>query len=276
MKKLKQIILFWSFVLLSLAMLYPLFITFTNSLMSEKEIIRNYQLTGPRMYLIPELVTLKPYGDLLINRPQYLLLFWNSVKIVVPTLIGQVTISLGAAYAFAMSKFKFKELLFFIYILVMLLPIQVSLVPNYAVIQKLGLMNSYLAIILPGIFNPFGTFLLRQYIEAVPKDYYEAAQIDGANATQILVYLFVPIIKSGIAALAILTFIEYWNVVEPALVFIQDVYKEPLSLFLARMEGDQIGLIFAASCFYMLPPIFIFLYGQDYLIEGIQLSGVKG
>ena len=262
--------------LLILILLYPLLITFTNSFMGRDEIIRNYGILNGKMYLIPEQVTLKSYMDLLVNKPKYLMIFWNSIKITLPTVIGQGVVAFMAAYTFTRAEFKGKDLLFFLYVIVMLLPIQVVLVPNYMTIQKMGLLNSKWAIILPGIFNPFGVFLLTQFMKGIPKEYVEAAQIDGAKEIYIIFYIFVPIMKAGIFALAILMFVEYWNVVEPALVFIQDIYKQPLSVFLSNIDSSQVSIIFAASCFYMLPVLLVFLYGQDYLVEGIELSGVKG
>ena len=100
----------------------------------------------------------------------------------------------------------------------------------------------------------------------------ECVGVDGDILSQVIL----PMMKSGLFSLAILTLIEYWNVVEPALVFLQDIYKAPLSVFLSEIGQNQMGLIFAASCLYMLPILLSFLYGQDYLIEGIELSGVKG
>jgi len=274
--KIKKGILWILFILLGVILLYPLLITFTNSFMSEDEIIRHYNLKGNRMVFIPEQITLKSYLQLLFYKPKYLILFWNSVKITVATIVGQGFVSFFSAYGFTRCDFKGKDFIFYTYIIVMLLPLQVVLVPNFMIIQKLGMMDHHLAIILPGVFSPFGVFLLTQYMKQVPTEYIEAAQIDGCNELYILFNIFGPMLKSGIFALLILTFIEYWNVVEQAIVFIQDMYKEPLSLFLAHISEGQIGSIFAASCFYMLPVLIVFLYGQDYLVEGIELTGIKG
>ncbi len=274
--KIKIILLRVWFIVLSILLLYPLLITFTNSFMGSQEVIRHYQLEGSNMLLIPEEVTLKSYLYILFYQPKYLILFWNSVKIVVWVIVGQTIVAFLGAYGFIQSQFKGKEIIFYMYIVVMLLPLQVVLVPNFMIIQKLGLIDSHLAIILPGIFSPFGVFLLTQYMKSIPNEYVEAAYMDGCNEMDILINIYLPIAKAGIFALVILTFIEYWNVVEQAIVFLQDIYKQPLSLFLSKISEVQIGSIFAASCFYMIPVIIVFLYGQDYLVEGIELSGIKG
>lgn len=274
--KIKVILLRVWFIVLSILLLYPLLITFTNSFMESTEVIRHYQLEGSNMLLIPEQVTLKSYLYILFYQPKYLILFWNSIKIAVCVIIGQVIVAFLGAYGFVRSKFKEKEIIFCIYIVVMLLPLQVVLVPNFMIIQRLGLIDSHLAIILPGIFSPFGVFLLTQYMKSIPEEYVEAAYMDGCNEIDILIHIYLPIAKAGVFALVILTFVEYWNVVEQAIVFLQDIYKQPLSLFLSKISEEQIGSIFAASCFYMIPVIIVFLYGQDYLVEGIELSGIKG
>lgn len=272
----REVILGILFLILSIMLLYPLVITFTNSLMSPEEIERHYILEGNKMVLIPEHITFKSYIQLFLYKPKYLILFWNSVKITVSVIVGQVIVSFLGAYGFVQSNFKWKNIIFYIYIIVMLLPLQVVLVPNFMIVQKLGFMDSHWAIILPGIFSPFGVFLLTQYMKSVPGEYVEAAYVDGCSEWEILMHIFLPITKSGIFALVILTFIEYWNVVEQAIVFLQDMYKEPLSIFLSRISDEQIGSIFAAGCFYMIPVLLVFLYGQEYLVEGIELSGIKG
>lgn len=202
-------------------------------------------------------------------------MFWNSVIIVVPIVAGQTLVASLAAYAFAKLKFKGRNQLFFIYITVMLMPFQVTLVPNYLVADKLGLVNNYLSIILPGVFNTFGVFLLKQYMEQIPDSYIEAAKMDGAGQLGIFFRIILPMCKNGIAAMFILVFIDNWNMVEQALIFLQDAVKQPLSVYLSRIISGERGLAFAASTLYMLPMLLIFLYGENYLVEGIQRSGIK-
>jgi multiple sugar transport system permease protein len=228
-----------------------------------------------RMTLIPSFVTLGQYFRLLFETPMYLGLFWNSVILTVPIVIGQLIISVPGAYAFEVSKFKYKEAVFFVYIVVMLMPLQVTLMPNFIVADFFNIRESYLAIILPGIFNPFGVFLIRQFIKGMPREYIEAMKIDGAGHLTIIMSLALPLIKSAIAAVVILTFVEYWNIVDQAIVFIRDASSEPLSLFLSRLSVANPDLIFAASVFYMLPAVLLFLFGQEHMVEGISLSGIR-
>lgn len=272
-------VLFLAIVVLYMA---PLIITFTNSFMSSREVEQNYSISGTGagsyidMNIIPEKVTLSQYAELLFDSPVYLNMFWNSVKITVPIVIGQIIVSTLAAYAFTVLKFKGKELLFFLYIIVILLPLQVTLMPNYIVADWFNITDSYLAIILPGIFNPFGVFLLRQFMKSMPDAYMEAAQIDGAGHGRIFLSIIVPMIKPGIAATAMLTLLDYWNLVDQAIIFIQDSEKQPLSTFLAQINNGAIGLAFAGSCFYAVPMLLVLLYGQEHLKQGIAITGIKG
>lgn len=260
----------------------PLIVTFTSSFMGSREVEKNYRISGTLeeefidMNIIPEKVTLSQYGELLFDSPVYLNMFWNSVKIAVPIVAGQIIVSTLAAYAFTVLKFKGKELLFFLYIIVMLLPLQVTLMPNYIVADWFNITDSYLAVILPGIFNPFGVFLLRQFMKSMPDAYMEAAQIDGAGHGRILLSIIIPMIKPGFAAAAMLTLLDYWNLVDQAVIFIQDTEKQPLSMFLAQINSGEMGLSFAGSCFYAVPVLLILLNGQEYLKQGIAITGIRG
>lgn len=263
--------------------IFPLALTVSNSFMSEAEISNNYDMLGSGdsgneyvlMRLIPEVVVLRQYYNVLIKKPQFLYMFWNSVILTVPIVAGQTIIASMAAYAFAKLRFKGRNQLFFIYLTVMLMPFQVTLVPNYLVADKLGLVNNYLSIILPGIFNTFGVFLLKQYMEQIPDSYIEAAKMDGAGHFQIFFKIIMPMCRNGIAAMFILLFIDSWNMVEQPLIFLQDAARQPLSVYLSKIISGERGLAFAASTLYMLPMLLIFLCGENYLVEGIQRSGIK-
>jgi multiple sugar transport system permease protein len=275
-------------ILLSVLFLFPIAVTVTNSFMTENEILLHYTtqlsafdiLNGIKekfieITLIPSEITGAQYAEVLINQPSFLILLTNSLKITVPVVLGNLMVSLLTAYGFTIWKWKHKEIVFFIYIVVMMMPLQAVLVPNYIVAEKLGLTTSYLAIILPGIFAPFGTFLLRQNMKCLPKEYFEAAQVDGAGHWYMLLQVVLPQMKSGIAALSMLVFIEYWNIVEQVVIFIKEYYREPLSVFLSRMSAGNIGIIFAASAVYLFLPLWFLALGQKDLEKGIELSGIK-
>lgn len=268
--------------------LYPVLLVLTNSFMTTYEVMHNYLVTQEfrvsdinlyqafaRLELIPNKVTVRQYSGLLIDTPIYLKLFWNSVMLTLPVTVGQLVVSSLAAFAFVRSKWRFKEVLFAIYIIIMLMPQQVTLVPNFITAHMLHIEKSYLAIILPGIFNPFGVFILRQFMKTIPSSYFEAAEIDGANNWDLFARIVLPMVKSALMSLFILVFIEYWNVVDQAIVFINEAFRQPLSVFLADMPGSNAGFIFAASAFYMLVPLLVYMNGFNYLVQGIQNSGLK-
>ncbi|WP_193571566.1 carbohydrate ABC transporter permease [Paenibacillus psychroresistens] len=272
---------------IAVMLVFPIVITFTNSLMTDQEIDLNYGPIGQmdkavagraspfvNLKLLPDQVTLEQYGNVLLDSPRFLIMFWNSVKLVVPIIAGQTLVAALAAYAFSKLQFRGREQLFLVYVLTMLMPFQVTLVPNYIMAAKLGLLNSNGAIILPGIFAAFGVFMLRQFMQDIPYAYIEAAKMDGASHLRIFYKIIIPMIKPGLAALVILLFVDYWNMVEQPLIFLDDPFKQPLSIYLSRINGG--GIASAASMLYMAPMVLLFLYAETYFIEGIQLSGIKG
>lgn len=275
-------------ILLALLFLLPLLLTVSNSFMSEGEIINNYgtilsgeddvQITAEgyaNLKLIPDMVTVRQYYRVLIKESQYLLMFWNSVFLVGAIMLGQILVASMAAFAFAKIEFRWRDQLFFVYIMVMLMPYQVTLVPNYLVADWLHLIDKAGSIIFPGIFSAFGVFLLRQFIVSIPKQYIEAARIDGAGYFTIFWRIVLPMSKNAIAALAILVFMDNWNMVEQPLIFLQSAFKQPLSLFLAQVNLKDMGIAFAAANIYMIPALLVFFYAENYLVEGIQHSGLK-
>ena len=270
---------------------FPIIFTIVNSFMSGYEIMSRYtsevteanagdfishNIHFVRMGFIPQDFTLEQYSNLLFRNPAYLRMFWNSVILVVPIIIGQCVIAPLGAFALENIRWKYKEAIYFTYIIVMLMPMQITLVPNFIVAGWLGIQESYLAIILPAIFHPLGLFLSRQQLKAFPKNCSEAARLDGASEWKVYQEIIKPNLKSVIAALAVLLFADNWNIVDQAVVFIKQTYSQPLSIYLGTVVSGDPGMFFAVSVFYMIPALLVFLFGQDYLTKGISLSSVKG
>ena len=276
--------------LIAFAFIYiiPLMIIFTNSFMSMGEIARNFgdtydffdheligQISYVRYRLIPERISLSQYHTLLFRTPMYLDHFMNSVRLTLSIVVMHVLVGSLTAYGFTAWQSRFKEVIFCVYIIVMVLPLQATLVPNYIMADTLGILNTHRSIILPLGFSPFAVFIMRQSMKGIPHSVLEAAQMDGANHFRQFIYIALPMSKSGVAALVILTFADSWAMVEHPMVFLRDSALEPLSVVLYRIGQGDIGLIFAASVFYMLPMIWIFLYGQEYFEQGVKLSALK-
>ena len=273
-----------------LCLLCPVVFTITDSFMAEWEINEYYgsrealaddsspEGASVQFKLIPYEVTFKQYYTVLIGRTQYLFMFWNSVKLVLPIVLGQLAVAAMAAYAFYLLKSRLIEAIYFLYIIVMLLPFQVTLVPNYIMAGRLGILDNPLSIILPGIFGTFGVFLLKQYMVSIPLSCLEAAEIDGAGYLRIFTDIVLPLLKPGLGTLFVLLFFDNWNMVEQPLIFLQDPLQDPLSIFLSFINTEEPGIAFAASFIYMVPMILIFLIGEEQIVSGLglQLSGVKG
>lgn len=272
----------------AVAFLMPTVLTITNSFMSEAEINSNYGMIFSttaggyvsekvNLKLIPDKVTLSQYVTGLIKSPEYLLKFWNSILLVVPIVVGQVAVASVAAYGFTRWRGKIRSGIFFFYVILMLMPYQVTLVPNYLVSDWLGILNTRWAIILPGVFAPFSVFLLTKFMRRIPYSLIEAAKVDGAGEWDIFTKICLPQCRSALYSITILVFIDYWNMVEQPLILLQDAEAQPLSVFLSSINSGEIGLAFAMATVYMIPPLLLFLHGEEYLVEGIANSGsVKG
>ena len=208
-------------ILISALALVPIFFTFLNSFMSSDEIVSNYQVVfasmsghatqgatymsrTPVLKLIPEEVTISQYTTLLFMNPEYLFKYWNSIVLTLPIVGGQMIVACLASYSFARYRRKRREILFFSYIILMLMPFQVTLVPNYMIADTLGILNTIWAIILPGIFSTFAVFLLTKYMRQIPSGYIEAATLDGASEWQIFTNIALPLCKNAIFALTTL------------------------------------------------------------------------
>ena len=281
-------VMFLLCLVFAVAFLLPTVLTVTNSFMSESEISSNYGMifsttTGGyiskhvNLKFIPDKVTFSQYITGLVKSPAYLIKFWNSVILVLPIVIFQVAIAALAAYSFTRWRGKVRSLIFFFYVILMLMPYQVTLVPNYLVAERLGTLNSRWAIILPGVFAPFSVFLLTKFMRRIPYALIESAKIDGAGEWQIFTRICLPQCRSALYSIAILVFIDYWNMVEQPIVLLSDAEKQPLSVYLSSINAGEIGLAFAMAVVYMVPSLLIFLKGEEYLVEGIAHQGsVKG
>ncbi len=271
----------------SLLFLFPTVFTIANSFVSESEINANYGSifatgeSGGKVYiaekvnlkLIPDRVVFTQYYTVLFKSPDYLLKFWNAVILVLPIVVFQLIVACLASYGFARYRGKLRQLIFFAYIVLMFMPYQVTLVPNYLVSDFLGILETRWAVILPGIFSPFAVFLLTKSMKRIPESIIEAARLDGAGEWQICTHICIPACRSSIFSVIILIFIDYWNMVEQFIVLLTDRDKMPLSVFLSEINTGEISLAFAVAVIYMVPALLLFLYGEEYLVEGISSSG---
>ncbi len=225
--------------------------------------------------LVPDFPSFSNYGKLLILSPQFFVLFWNSVKMVLLILAGQLLIGVPAAWAFAAYQNRFGKLLFTLYVVLMLLPFQVTMLSSYLVLNGFSLLNTHTAVILPAVFSTFPVFLCYGGFRGIPMQLFEAARVDGATEMFIFFKIGLPLGKSGILSALVLGFLEYWNMMEQPMAFLDDKSLWPLSLYLPEITWERAGFAFCASIITLIPAAFVFVLGQDYLEQGIIYSGLK-
>ena len=228
-----------------------------------------------RFPLIPSHPTLQFYVQVLLDTPEFFVTFWNSVRIVVVILALQLTVGVTAAWGFARYNFPFKKTLFTIYIILMMMPFQVTMLSNYLILERLQLLNTHFAISLPAGFSTFPIIIMYRFFKNIPEEIIEAAKIDGAGKIKVFHYVALPIGSSGIIAAMVLGFLESWNLIEQPLTFLTDRSLWPLSMYLPTITPETAGVVFAASVIGMIPALLVFLSGQEYLEKGIMAVAIK-
>ena len=280
-KKIKKQITAVLLLLPAVLICFPVFLILTGSLMDSIEL---GQYLGPvfgggeefiRWKVMPDYPTFEHYGRLLFLTPSFFVLFWNSVKLVVCILAGQLLVGVPAAWAFAVYRVRGSQALFALYVVLMLLPFQVTMLSSYLVLDRFSLLNTHRAIILPAIFSTFPIFLSYGGFRQVPVQLLEAARIDGAGELWIFIKIGLPLGKSGLLSAMVLGFLEYWNLMEQPLAFLENKALWPLSLYLPEISWTQAGFALCASFITLIPAAFVFVLGQDYLEQGIIYSGLK-
>ena len=268
-------------VLLCAIFLLPIILTIVSSIKSNQELemtlapILKDEKGYASLTFLPVYPTLIHYIRLLFFTPAFYVTFYNSIKFVIWILLGQFVIAVPSAWAFSHFQFRGKNALFFLYVMLMIFPFQVTMLSQYLVLHALNLLNTHLAIILPGIFSTFPVFLCFRGFEQIPEEMFEAARMDGASELKQFFYIGIPLGKNGILSCMILNFLEYWNLCEQPLAFLKDKALWPLSIYLPEIGMENAGLAFSAATIVMIPSAFVFISGQQYLEAGIVASAVK-
>lgn len=224
---------------------------------------------------IPDYPTGEHFKRLLFYSPGFLHLFWNSIWMVGVILAGQLFMGVPAAWAFAAFSFRGRRTLFQLYIILMLLPFQVTMLSRYLVLRELQLLNTSASVILPAVFSTFPVFLIYRSFRGIPRELLEAARIDGAGEFRIFLQIGLPLAKGGLFACFVLSFLESWNMMEEPLAFLKDKALWPLSLYLPEISLTQAGFAAAASMITLTVSLFVFGLFRDSLEQGIAASGIK-
>ncbi|WP_073273977.1 carbohydrate ABC transporter permease [Anaerocolumna jejuensis] len=228
---------------------------------------------------IPAAIRWENFSDVFTQIP-FTTYYWNSIKLSsVITFFTLVTSAL-AAYAFAKLRFRGRDKLFLLYLATLMVPWQVIMIPQFMVITKIGLVNSHWSLILTQSFTPFGVFLLRQYFLSIPKEYSEAAKIDGCNDLKICFKIITPMAKPGFVTLLIFQFMGIWNDYLALLIFLNDDKLRTLQLGLRYFQAEHstsYALLMAGTLLTLIPVVAVYIFAQKQIMNGLaNAGGIKG
>jgi len=209
------------------------------------------------------------YFDFFLWKPLYLRAFLNSFLISGAASLGSAVVALFASYVFAKVKFRGREFLFYLYIVVMMMPFQVTLLPQYIVSKTLSLYDTPAALIFPGIFTPFAVFLLTQLVRTIPDSQIEAVRLETKSTFAIIAKIIMPQVRTGLLCLIVLNFTEYWNMTAEPLVLMETVSKFPLSVRIPEMLSKGDAGAAAASLIFLIPPLLLYLFFKDEIADGL-------
>lgn len=227
---------------------------------------------------IPKHIAFSNYQKVTEVFPMYKFLL-NSILVSLSSTFGQILLCSMAAYAFARMEFKGRDTIFLLYLGTLMVPSQVTLTPLFILMQKLELANTYRALILPGMFSVFGTFLMRQFFLTIPKSLEEAAFIDGAGYLRVFFKIILPLSKTALATLGIFSFMASWNDFLWPLIITSDVNHMTLPLGLSSLQGrwtTNWNILMAGTLISIVPILIVYIFAQKYFIKGITLTGIKG
>jgi len=231
--------------------------------------------TYMRFSLLPSHPTLRYYIHVLLDSPEFFTTLWNTTYMTTVILLLQLIVGVPAAWAFAKFEFPFRKTLFTVYIILMMMPFQVTMLSNFIVLDHMHLLDTYWAVTLPVGFSTFPIIIMYRFFRGIPAEILEAAKIDGAGEWKVFRYITLPIGSSGIISAMVLGFIESWSLIEQPITFLRNPALWPLSMYLPNITLDNAGHILAASVIGMVPAILVFLAGQDYLEKGIMAVAIK-
>lgn len=281
MQKTKIILIAVILALLTFLICFPIWVAVTGTFSAQWELEQNLAPVfldaegHTKWTLLPSAPTLKSLVEVLLDSPGFFAMFWNSVIISFFILAGQLVVDVSAAWALARFPLKGKKTILNLYIVLMLMPFQVLMFPQYLVLNDLGILDTLGAVILPAIFSTFPVFILHRFFKAIPQEILEAARLDGASEFRIFGQIGIPMGAPGILSVCILTFLDSWNMIEQPITYLKTKSLWPLSLFLPEIGMAELGVGFAAALMMLIPALLLFLGCQEYLEQGIAMSGGK-
>lgn len=272
--KLSRVLLTLMLGLLAITMLLPLLWMISTSMKFEADVF-----TYPVQWIPRRLNVVANFKEVFGGRYSFTTYYFNSIKVTLLTTFLQLTVSTMGAYAFSKIKFRFRDGLFLVYISMMMVPDQVTIVPKFMIFRWLKIFDTHLGLILLGSFSIYGMFLLRQFMLGIPMALSESAKIDGATHFDIFLKIILPVSKPAIATLAMLKFVWTWNDYQNPLIFLnsEKLYTIPLGMTKFMTEyATYYSLIMVSSVCAIIPLIIVFLFGQRYIMDGMMVGAVKG
>lgn len=251
---------------------FPFLWMILTSLKSQTEAIRVPPTIFPAKLIFENYVTV-------FEKIPFARMYLNTIISAVVTILGHLVICSMAAYAFARLKFPGRNVIFMLLLAVLMIPSSLFILPQYLIVQKLGLLNTIVALFLPNLFSAFGTFLLRQFFMSLPDELEDAARLDGCSRFMIYARIMLPLIRSGLAALGIITLRFAWNDLMWPLIVNTSTHKMTLSAGLSYLQGQRWAdypAMMAGAVMAVLPLLVLFIVFQKQFIEGIAMSGIKG
>lgn len=218
-------------------------------------------------------LSLKYYYAVFVGQSQYLYRFWKSVGLSVTIAAGQVVVSSMAGYGFAKYRFPGKDMMFFLLMILLILPLQVTLMPNYIILEQARIINTYASLALPAIILPLGTFILTQSFRAIPNSVIEAARLDGCKLPILLLRVVLPMSRNALICVFLLSFLDAWNMVEQPITYLKEFANYPISVALASVPPGDPTVLLTACVLVTLPALFLFAFFNRELTEGIALGG---
>jgi len=268
----KKIVLYTVLSAVALFSLVPLLWMMSTSLKSDAETL------SATVEWLPHIFHWENFTKV-FERTNFNLNYWNSVFVALIVTTGQVFTSALAGYAFSRLEWPGRDKIFLAYLGTLMIPVTVTMLPNFIILRQLNWLDSYQALTIPAMFTAYGTFLCRQFMMGLPRDLEEAAIIDGCNFFQIFSYIILPLCTPVLTTLSILTFMGTWRSFAWPLVvtYSEDLRVMPLALFAFQgARKIEYNLLMAASLMMIIPTLLLFIFGQRFFVKGIRLGGVKG
>lgn len=225
-----------------------------------------------QLFIFPKYLTLSAYVALLLDTPSFFVAFWNSFKSTILITVGQLLVNLPAAWWFYRVTFKGKNIIFNLYILLMVLPFVVLMVPQYMILKQMQLLDTLGAVILPGIFYTLAVFIITPYFRDIPKSVIEYAVLEGANEWQLFTKIALPFATKGIMIAIVLNFIDYWGSFESTMTYIKNKSLWNLPMYIMMLKVDNMTLIFFSVVVAMVVPIAILYSCREFLIGGLTIA----